>query len=301
LNFQKFPNQSSGPLPSLLLPLRHFCTSAPLFCHRRRAPSPLAVALPSSPPFISCLPLPMHHPSLAHRRSPSSLSCPARTTVAPNARRPPPHRHRGEPTSKPPDFYLLRAPTPQESPHPIFPDFLGNSWAPNPHPTAASPFQLWPRSALPWAATTRHPSPPSTPVGTSPFPTDARQPLSASQFRSELGYRRSAAATASASPWDLPFRPPLTPIDPAPSLLTPPGRFSTLPSSPKSTEARSPTLFPTAGRRSQSCHRYKFPRMNSKCLQVRKGSLVPSLPLSLAAGDRQRQITPVKLSRPPSY
>jgi hypothetical protein len=38
--------------------------------------------------------------------------------------------------------------------------------------------------------------------------------------------------------------------------------------------------------------------MYSKCLQVRKGSLVPSLSFPLAAGDRRRQITPVKFHIP---
>jgi hypothetical protein len=125
----------------------------------------------------------------------------------------------------------------------FFLEFLGISQMPNPHPVVASPSQRRPCSASPWAATTKHSSPPSTPIATSPCPAGARQPLGAPQFWSELGYRRSIAA-ASASPWDLLSRPPLTPIDPGSSFLTPPGSFSTLPPSPKSTGAPSSTLLP---------------------------------------------------------
>jgi hypothetical protein len=107
-----------------------------------------------------------------------------------------------------------------------------NPRAPNPDCTVASPSQLRPRSASLWAATTKHSAPPSTPVATSPCPTNTRQPLDAPQFWSEASYRRSTAAAASASPWNPIFRPPLTPIDPFLSFLTSPGSFSTFPPHP---------------------------------------------------------------------
>jgi hypothetical protein len=101
LNFLKILNQSSGPFPSLLLPLSRFCTSAPLFCRRRRASPPWPPLCHrrhrSSPAPL----LPTRHPNLARRCSSSSLSCPTRATVSSNTRRPPPHRRRGELTANP--------------------------------------------------------------------------------------------------------------------------------------------------------------------------------------------------------
>jgi hypothetical protein len=53
-------------------------------------------------------------------------------TAAPNARRPPPHRRRGEPPGKPWSSYLSRALTPLASLHPVSPISLA---FPKPQPT----------------------------------------------------------------------------------------------------------------------------------------------------------------------
>jgi hypothetical protein len=109
---------------------------------------------------------------------PSSLSCPMRA-MAPRA---PAGRHLIVAEESPPrslrPLSLARTSTTQASTFRSSSPFA-NSRAPDPNPTAASLLPLRQRSALPWAAATRHPSPPSTPVRAFPFPTGAHRPFGA--------------------------------------------------------------------------------------------------------------------------
>jgi hypothetical protein len=153
LKFLSFANQFLDFFP-LLLPLHTLCSSAsrsaagagpphwPLPCPRRR----------SAP---AC-PLPTRHPTPGRRRSPSPLSSSVRATAAPNARRPPPHRRRGEPPGNPWNSYLSRALAPPESLHPISPISLAFPK----HPTHTPQSPLPPNSGR--ARHRRGQPPPST-------------------------------------------------------------------------------------------------------------------------------------------
>jgi hypothetical protein len=88
---------------------------------------------------------------------------------------------------------------------------------------------------LPWAATIKHSSPPSTPLRASPFPARAHRPPIALQLQPEPCYRRTLPAAASGSPWNTHLRPSSTLFDHAPSFLTPPGNSLTTASSPLTT------------------------------------------------------------------
>jgi hypothetical protein len=221
-----------------------------------------------------------------------------RAMASPSTRRPPPHRRCGELTAKP-RTSISRAHQHYMSPYIPFLQFVCqfSSARPKPHcrPSPSTP------ATLGIAVGSYHQAPlsPHRPLCELPrsllVPTDplvlsnfSRSPVTDECRRCRLRPRCGTSLSSL----------PQVQLTPHRASTHRQEAFRPLLRHPRAPEHSPRCSYPTASRRSLSCRRYKLPHMNSKCLQVRKGSLVPPLSFPLAAGDRRRRITPVKPHAP---